>query len=218
MLGKRWQVERGEGRKEEEKRVWTGVNLDYLIKFEAVSFSVETQRQIFFPQISVTMRLFIFLIFCILHAWFFYLFKNDPIFLGGRVLTVLSHAVHSFSDNKKCGALHSGVTEMAEEQSVSQQMWSWALMWAKTIPPKHLVLLVAVMKNHCHRGCHSSWIRGFRCHTVRPLSEKGYSALSGNRSVLQLGYSKYLQNYSQLLKILSILIIHFPLKTFITYM
>lgn len=48
MLEKRWQAERGEGRKEEEKRERTGVHLDYLTKFEAVSLSIGTQRQIFF--------------------------------------------------------------------------------------------------------------------------------------------------------------------------
>lgn len=47
--------------------------------------------------------------------------------------------------------LLSGLTEMAEEQSVSQQMWP------ETIASEHLVLLVAVIKNHCHRGGHSSW-------------------------------------------------------------
>lgn len=44
------------------------------------------------------------------------------------------------------------------------------------------------------------------------------SVLSENKPLLQLDYTKNFQNYSQLLKILSILIIYFPLTTFIMCM
>lgn len=41
--------------------------------------------------------------------------------------------------------------------SVSQQIWNWAHMWSEAIASEHLVLLVVVIKNHCHWGCHSPW-------------------------------------------------------------
>lgn len=44
MLERRWWDERGNGRAEKEERRRTGINLNYLTKFEAVSLSVVTQR------------------------------------------------------------------------------------------------------------------------------------------------------------------------------
>lgn len=105
--------------------------------------------------------------------------------------------------------LLSGLTEMPEEQSVSQQTWSWALMWPETIASEHLVLLVAVIKNHCHWGCHSSWyvvwdaVQWCCCQRRVTLC-----------TVWKQDYTKNFQNYSQFLKILSILIIYFPTYNF----
>lgn len=117
----------------------------------------------------------------------------------------------------------SGCTEVsqkwAEEQPVCQQTWSWAFMWHETIAFEHLFLLVTGIKNHCHRGCHSTWVPDLRYHGVTLLSEEGYSVHSEKQASittwLPLDYPKYLQNYSQFFKILNI---YFPLTVSVTYM
>lgn len=87
------------GRQGEERmsRIWSGSS-HKIWSCQSFYWNSKTEA---FPQISFTLRLFIFLIFYILHSWFFHLFRNDQIFVEGRVLTVLSHAVHSSFDNKK---------------------------------------------------------------------------------------------------------------------
>lgn len=94
-----WEVKERKKRKAEDEQglIWI---TSWSLMFEAVSLSMVTQRQKLFHKFLSSWSSSP-LLFSILHAYFFYHFRNDKILDEGRFLSVLSHTVHSSFANEE---------------------------------------------------------------------------------------------------------------------